>query len=891
MKNIGIMEHEQDIPTLKYVGEHGGGGGSNDEEVLRILNILLQRTNPENPPQGKLDPLEELILAGAFPSEPTLSNINWVWNSDKLGKVIALMLTGSEQKKLFNAKTTLASILEDDTTRRILVNSPAIMDIAMKSRGVKLLFAKNIHVVIEMLKSPTASSLITEDSLIVAGLFKNPDEFNIFWDAYTSDEVMRTNIMNSTGGYLQTRLNKDQRVLEYLLNYKSGTDYASYLQIFCDPAGTKLALTQNKFRYNYMEMSSLLMQPSNIEISGRFLELERFVMSDDERIKVMSTYPKFFKQVMVVSKLKKILKHEETLKFLLNVPMFYDVLFDNPSKEVVDLLFGNDDLKEEVIKILGSDLVGTYIEEKFDNPPQKYLVLKILSSPFRDDILKDENALKNLSRSATFCEDFSELPEMPKLVLEVLDPKIASESGLGDTLFRNLDRYSRLHRYVEGDTNRVHTLNKYMYSQVVQGTLIEVSEVLEHLCRIGFFIDTLITDARFLEKLVNNRDALTSVLYSSASDKFITALVETEYHSRYVFNREALLVKVLMGVFDISKKYTTFTQLFSDLDVKQAMSTSKVSIIFQAGLLEEYAKIHPQLDWIINNEQGASELLKAWSRDTINNVGHHINKLTEPNKVKILNNVIISTINKHTTWEGLVADEEFIDFWDSSDTLDYQIDFALSNKGLVTALRNNPVVLKSFSNKSKAMKNLLKIDSIAMVFVKNNELRRNITISNHVWEHIRKNPTAMRLALVYADFRNKILPNVALFNDFIAYIENIQSLAFEPQAIGVVRYSQGLRDKLTGSSYKKTTDWVVGEAGKTNTLEIKGPVLLLNVEVSIVNNHTTGISHAGATQYFMVNTDLNSLISTNQFLFEQGDFKVTAKDSPDNKIRISYIPL
>ena len=342
MKNLGKVTDNKDTTTVEYVAVNGGNGnsGASDEaiaEINRKLEILLNRTQQDS---QEVSPLDNLILSGAFTAEPTLSNINWIWSSDKIGKTLQIMLHDPEHKKAFEYKTNLASIFGDDVTRKILVNDPPIMNTAMRSRGIKLLFLKDINVVIEMLKSTSACNYILEDSFAITQILNTPEDFNKFWAAYQSDIVMRNNILQSEHPYLANKLNKDPRILEYLLNYESGTNYLAYNQIFSDPNAVATLVTANKLKYNYMELTSILQNPANIPALSGKIDFSRFASSDDERVHYIAMCPNIMRTVIkaqgvsagtkVEDELTKWLKNTTIRKRLLdNYTAFSIVLEDN----------------------------------------------------------------------------------------------------------------------------------------------------------------------------------------------------------------------------------------------------------------------------------------------------------------------------------------------------------------------------------------------------------------------------------------------------------------------------------------------------------------------------------------------------------------------------------
>ena len=252
-----------------------------ENKIDNILNKL--ESDGKNP---KTDPLEQLILTGAFTAEPTISNINWIWSSNRIGKVISLMYDNESDKNKFRDKTDLNSIFQDAESRRLMINTPTILNTAMRSnRGVKLLFIQNVDVVIEMLKSPTACDYILDDELAISKILNSPEDFNKFWTEYKNDEIMRNNILNSKNNYFNIKMNKNQAVIEYLMNYQSGTNYLSYLQIFRDPDALKQLISNDKLKYSYMELVSLLLEPNNLSVACNLgIDVVPYITSQDKRV-------------------------------------------------------------------------------------------------------------------------------------------------------------------------------------------------------------------------------------------------------------------------------------------------------------------------------------------------------------------------------------------------------------------------------------------------------------------------------------------------------------------------------------------------------------------------------------------------------------------------------
>ena len=229
-----------------------------------------------------VDTLDQLILTGAYTASPSVANINWIWNSDRMGKVMCLMLP--EQKDSFVGKTTLDSILNDSVTRNIVLNSVGVMDTAMSQYGVKRKFVEKIDVVIDMLKSDISKDYILSDEYAVRDILNNVDDFNKFFSAFKENENMRFNILNSDYPYLREKMNGNQEVLVYYLNYGNNDNFLVFKQLFEDAEALKQATVRNGLQYSYLEFVFVL---QNLKYYKSICEtgvLDGYIRTTDSRI-------------------------------------------------------------------------------------------------------------------------------------------------------------------------------------------------------------------------------------------------------------------------------------------------------------------------------------------------------------------------------------------------------------------------------------------------------------------------------------------------------------------------------------------------------------------------------------------------------------------------------
>ena len=226
--------------------------------------------------------LQQLILAGAYTASPSIATMNYIWNSDQVGDLLGTLIP--EQKELFITLKTLDDVLANETARGLVINNPGVIETLMSQFGIKNRFIKNIDIVIEMLKSSVAKDFILSDKEAVNEILNSPEDFNKFFTAFKADETMRFNILNSDYPYLKEKMNSNQDVLTYYMNYGSNNDYKTFNQIFSDVNALKNAAVKNGLQYSYLEFCFIL---QNMEFFKYICDtgiVDGYIKGSDERI-------------------------------------------------------------------------------------------------------------------------------------------------------------------------------------------------------------------------------------------------------------------------------------------------------------------------------------------------------------------------------------------------------------------------------------------------------------------------------------------------------------------------------------------------------------------------------------------------------------------------------
>ena len=229
-----------------------------------------------------VDALQQLILAGAYTASPSIATMNYIWNSDQVGDLLGTLIP--EQKELFITLKTLDDVLANETARGLVINNPGVIETLMSQFGIKNRFIKNIDIVIEMLKSNVAKDFILSDKEAVNEILNSPEDFNKFFTAFKADETMRFNILNSDYPYLKEKMNSNQDVLTYYMNYGSNNDYKTFNQIFSDVNALKNAAVKNGLQYSYLEFCFIL---QNMEFFKYICDtgiVDGYIKGSDERI-------------------------------------------------------------------------------------------------------------------------------------------------------------------------------------------------------------------------------------------------------------------------------------------------------------------------------------------------------------------------------------------------------------------------------------------------------------------------------------------------------------------------------------------------------------------------------------------------------------------------------
>lgn len=398
----------------------------NQEEIKKgiedILNLIKQDT-----PENDISPIDKLILTGAYTAQPTDLNINYIWNSDKMGEVMSLIIPDHKQE--FADKTTIESIIDDKSTRDIVLSNHGAIDTAMKTYGVKNKFISRIDVVIDMLKSTLCKDYILSDKNVVNNILNNVDDFNKFFEAFKSDEQMQFNIMNSEYPYLKEKLNGNQEIITYWLNYGNDS-FLSFKQLFTDLNALKNSTTTNGLQYSYLEFCFIL---QNIEYYNYLCEtdtLDGYVKSEDIRIQSMIwNNPELYTPLLNRDKLQTLVFNNKTAcDMIFTSYKLTDEVFERPelynkvftSKIACDSLFVSNYATEVVFN--SPEFCTTMFNSKlicdsmfsFDLSSEKVFTRKKLY----DEVIKTENAYTCMSQSKIACDKVFKLNDACEYIFD-----------------------------------------------------------------------------------------------------------------------------------------------------------------------------------------------------------------------------------------------------------------------------------------------------------------------------------------------------------------------------------------------------------------------------------------------------------------------------------------